>query len=354
MTRAGIFIGVDQTGGLRRLNDAASGAARMYQWALSQGIADKTHAKLITDANGQKVTSDLIYDAITELVNGAGVDQLILYFAGHGVNINRNEHWLLTDAPVKTSAAVNVTGSIELGRYCGIPHIVIISDACRVAPEGIQAQNVRGVDVFPNEAASDKSKPVDVFFACALGRTAAELKDPAAAVGSYSALYTGALLDALKGERNDVLEAAVEANDGAQYVRPHRLQSYLEREIPLRVKALNLQSKVNQNPDAIITSREAWMSRVTPRLVRGWTKKATLDTQPPLAAHLRGVAQGLVRSATVDDSARFAAQLEGARTGHVVGANDLVGTAERIAKPFGPDHFETQCGIKVRGERIVE
>jgi hypothetical protein len=28
-------------------------------------------------------------------------------------------------------------------------------------------------------------------------------------------------------------------------------------------------------------------------------------------------------------------------------------TAKRISEPFGPDHFETQCGIKVRGGRIV-
>jgi len=167
--RAGIFIGVDKTGGLQKLNDAASGARRMYEWALAQGMADKTHAKLITDAGGTKVDPDQIYDAIKEIiVDGAGVDQLLLYFAGHGVNINRSEHWLLTDAPVKTSAAVNVSGSVELARYAGIQHVVIISDACRVAPEGIQAQNVRGVDVFPNEGLGDKAKPVDQFFACLL------------------------------------------------------------------------------------------------------------------------------------------------------------------------------------------
>src|SRR6185369_9246736 len=111
MIRAGVFIGVDKTGNLTKLRDAASGAQRMHQWALSQGIPDATHAKLITDSGGTKVTSDMVYDAIKELIDGPGVDQLIVYFAGHGVNINRGEHWLLTDAPVKTSAAVNVSGS---------------------------------------------------------------------------------------------------------------------------------------------------------------------------------------------------------------------------------------------------
>jgi hypothetical protein len=54
MIRAGLFIGVDQTGGLQRLNDAARGAGRMHAWAVQQGMPD---AKLITDAAG-KVTPD--------------------------------------------------------------------------------------------------------------------------------------------------------------------------------------------------------------------------------------------------------------------------------------------------------
>ena len=40
MARAGVFIGVDQTGRLQRLHDAAAGAQRMHAWALAQGMAD--------------------------------------------------------------------------------------------------------------------------------------------------------------------------------------------------------------------------------------------------------------------------------------------------------------------------
>src|SRR5882724_2050704 len=178
MIRAGVFIGVDRTGDLQVLKDAAAGARRMHDWALTQGMVDKSYAKLITDAGGKKVGPDSIYDAIKEIIDGPGADQLIVYFAGHGVNINRSEHWLLSDAPVRTSAAVNVSGSVELARYCGIKHIVFFSDACRVAPDGLQAQNVRGEDVFPNDGKADRSQPVDQFFACVLGRTAAEIKDP--------------------------------------------------------------------------------------------------------------------------------------------------------------------------------
>lgn len=355
MVRAGVFIGVDKTGNLQRLNDAAAGAKRMHKWALSQGMPDGTHAKLITDADDKKVHPDLIYDAIKEIIDGPGVDQLVLYFAGHGVNINRNEHWLLTDAPVKTSAAVNVSGSVELARYCGINHVVVFSDACRVAPEGLQAQNVRGVDVFPNEGAADRAKPVDQFFACFLGRTAAEIKDAASAASTYSALYTNALLDALNGQRRDVLEMLDVQDDTSFYVRPRNLEKYLEAEVLIRVKKMQLEGKVNQNPDAIITSDANWLSRIIQDTSASPGTRRALAPSPILAPvpNLQSVARNLVRSAADGDERVLDMQLKASRTARVAGGMHLVETVEKIVAPFGPDHFETQCGIKVRGARMI-
>jgi hypothetical protein len=360
MIRAGVFIGVDKAGHLQKLDDAARGARRMYEWALAQGMADRSHAKLITDEGGNEVDPDRIYDAIKEIIDGPGADQLIVYFAGHGVNINRSEHWLLTDAPVRTSAAVNVTGSVELARYCGIQHVVFISDACRVAPEGIQAQNVRGQDVFPNDDAGDRARPVDQFFACYLGKTAAELRDPAAAASGFSALYTGVMLDGLEGARPDLLEAATEPGDGARYVRPRRLQSYLEEEVPRRVQVLGLQNRVNQNPDAIITSDGNWLSRIS-REDSGHrqadlTIERSKDVFPPLSppVNLLMLSRSLVRSAAAGDRALLGEHLRLAHTLKVPGAGALAETVEQVAKPFGPDHFETSCGVKVRGARIID
>ncbi len=351
MERAGVFIGVDQTGNLRRLNDASSGARRVYQWALAQGMPDRTHAKLVIDEGGTKVTPDRIYDAIKEIIDGPGVDQLIIYFAGHGVNINRNEHWLLTDAPVKTSAAVNVSGSVELARYCGIRHIVFISDACRIAAEGIQAQNVRGVDIFPNDGTSDRARPVDQFFACLLGKTAAEIKDPAVAAGNFCALYTDALLDALKGRRTDVLERADDPADTAHYVKPVRLQEYLERELPVRVAGMGLQHKVNQNPDAILTAHPNWVSRlVTLPLPAPGFRGGTPAEAPQ---NLRSVTAKLVRSVVGYDPQRLEDALAGVKSPAFSGANEIASTTEQIAAPFGPDHFETECGFKIRGARLT-
>jgi hypothetical protein len=367
MIRAGVFIGVDQTGGLQRLNDASKGAQRMHAWAVRQGMPDDTHAKLITDAAG-KVTPDQIFDAIEAITKGAGVDQLILYFAGHGVNISRNEHWLLSDAPGKPSAAVDVTESVEFARFGDIQHVVIISDACRVAPEGIQAQSVRGVPVFPNlEPVGARSKPVDQFFACALGRTAAEVKDPAVAAGNFSALYTNVMLDALTGVRADVLEAGDDPADTFRYVRPDGLAQYLEIELAQRIKAVGLLAIVNQEPDAIIVSRKSWLARVKPVVTRGGSGPAwgpfdvEADLEPPLpgsaeqpSSNLGRLSADLVRLVVTADAAAVSEQLDWARTASAPGAADLVDTAERIAAPFGPEHFETECGIKVRGARMVD
>ena len=358
MGRGGVFIGVDQTGGLQRLNDAAKGAERMHAWALQQGMVDGTQAKLITDSAG-KVTPDQIFDAIRAITGGAGVEQLIVYFAGHGVNISRSEKWLLSDAPDNPNAAVDVSETVEFARYGDAQHVVFISDACRVAPEGIQAQSVQGGSVFPNtEPDGAGAKPVDVFYACGLGRTAAEIKDPAVAAATYSALYTNTMLDALDGARPDVLEPGDTPDDAFRYVRADGLQTYLLNELTQRVKAMGLLGRVNQNPDAIIVSRKQWLARLAaPPRARGGPPIA--PPQAPFSSTLNGLSADLVRSAVgahvnVADLAPLPAQLDLTRSAQVPGAADLVLTAESIAEPFGPKSFETECGIKVRGARMVD
>lgn len=415
MIRAGVFIGVDRTGGLQRLHDGAAGAVKMREWALRQGMRPED-AVLITDQDGAAVTPDDIYGAISGIVNGPGVDQLLIYFAGHGINLNRGEQWLLSDAPVRSSAAVDVRSSVELARYCGIPHVVVISDACRVAPEGIQAQGVRGVDIFPNDGVGDRARPVDQFFACLLGRTAAELRDPQEAASTYSALYTHTLLDGLSGHVPAVIESLDPAGP-PRFVRPRRLQSWLETEIPARVLARGLQNKVNQNPDAIITSDAAWLAEVEQALeaeaptapptrgpVRGGEREPgasgaadgaagadaeaptagppTTGAEPPTAGaeapttgaeppsgaeETTGSLRPLPALGALPTTGRVLERMTWAALGEQEGlgdsradlaasgvGRDLLRTAEEVSSPFGPDHFETECGVKVRGTTLLE
>jgi hypothetical protein len=346
MVRAGVFIGVDQTGNLQKLKDAATGAKRMHDWAISQGMVDPTYARLITDQGGKPVDPDRIYKAIEEIINGPGVEQLIVYFAGHGVNINRGEQWLLTEAPVRTNAAVNLKGTVDLAQYSGIKHVVFFSDACRVAPDSIQASNVRGTEIFPNNSSADVSNSVDQYFACGLGKTAAELKDPASAAGNFSALYTDALLSALKGEAPDALNPEPPTDPNWRYVGTATLRDYLAKEVPKRVISKGLAGKVNQNPDAIVIASANWVSR----LPRGGAGPAAPVTPTPLPPTPQSVTDALLTSAILD-----APLIRGVTRGNLSRLETQIGdTVRMIEPPFGPDHFETECGIKVRGARITE
>lgn len=363
MSRAGIFIGVDKTGHLIKLSDAAEGAKRMHDWALKQGMSKK-NAKLITDAGGKVVNPDHIFKEIEKIMDGPGVEQLIVYYAGHGVSINNQEHWLLTEAPEKPYAAINVTTSVAIAEYCGIPYVVIISDACRVAAEGLQNQIVNGVSIFPNKSASDNLKPVEEFYACARGKPAAELKpllEPTTAAMNHKAVYTEVLLEALRGQPtpdfdpSKWFEPSGGAADSTYLLRPARLQSWLETEVPRRVKKWGLQNKVIQNPEhhPYQAWSEGWLSRIdAPEISTICAVRATPPAPPPETVYT--VAEKLVRSAARGDKKFFDHQIQVADTGIVKGAKQLAGETRRIATPFGPSHFETQCGIKVRGTRIVD
>lgn len=351
MIRAGVFIGVDRAGTLQRLNDAAKGASRMRDWAVSQGMVKKTQTRLITDKK-KPVDSAAIKKAIKDLLGGAGVDQLIVYFAGHGLTVNTNETWLLTDAPEDPSAAVNVAASVDLARYCGIHHIVVISDACRNAAVGIQQQWIQGVPVFPNILASDTSRPVDQLFACARGATSVEIPD---AAKNYTALYTTAMLNALYGRHRDLLQPITGGEAGFQ-VKTRRLGAFLKVEIPRLVLEKGLENKVNQNPDDIIVSEATWLAQLAKRPPKPKRRRiaALAKARPGVARDLGGVARELVRSAAADDEAGLEIGLEAARAfDDVPGAADLADSVNRLVVPFGPDKFESQCGFKVQGGRIV-
>jgi hypothetical protein len=120
MQRAAVLIGVSKTGNLPELQAVQSGIGGMRSWAATQGI-EGDRLVVLTDQAG-KVRAHQIVDAIERLVEPRSLDQLVIYFSGHGVH-NRGDYWLLSDAPGKAGEAVNVEGSIQLARYCGVGHV---------------------------------------------------------------------------------------------------------------------------------------------------------------------------------------------------------------------------------------
>jgi hypothetical protein len=354
--RAAVLIGVDRTGALPPLKAAAAGAQSMAGWARKQ---EMDPVEVLTDADGGSVGVRDIKRAINRILDAGTTEQLVVYFAGHGFNRNYGEYWLLSDAPDDTNEAVNVAGSAVLAAYSGIPHVVFISDACRTAPEGLNAQFITGSEIFPNITSGGPEQPVDQFWACLLGRPAVEyqLKDPNASAKEYTALFTSALLDALEGRRDDILEAAA---DG-RYVRPRPLKSYLREELAKRIEGLDLTTKVIQQPDARILSEDtAWVARLAegagheaPRATEEVPSEPMRNggSHPPAAP--RELAPALLDPALAGDRDRLRAVVHRADAAGVLGAADAARALEVTAEPFGPTHHESACGFKIRGSRFA-
>lgn len=262
MERAAVLIGVSRSGGLTPLQAVDSGIALMRTWVQEQGIPDDRVVVLCDlDQGREKVTASDIKTAIDDFGALGTIEQLIVYFAGHGVNIGYNEFWMLSGAPRDTQQAVNVTGSERLARTGEFAHVVMISDACRTAASGLKAQRVTGSEIFPNLEDRRAMRPVDIFWGTRLGAEAHEVRRPEKSMSRYHAVFTESVVAALRGEEPDALETT----DGAPeaYVHPRRLRDFLLSDVNRRMRSMGIRARTHQEPDAQITSDpEVWLSRV--------------------------------------------------------------------------------------------
>lgn len=345
MERAAVLIGVSRAGDLPVLQAVTRGVRAMEKWADEQGFAAVT---VLTDEAG-KLEIAQVEDAVAAIVDRATVEQLVVYFAGHGQNNGLSEYWLLSRAPRSTGAAVNVDGSVRLARYCGIPHVVLVSDACRTAADGITAQAVTGTNIFPNDPVAGPGRPVDEFYACALGSPSLEVRDAAEAAGAFSAVYTDSLVEALRGTPGALLES-LDGSATVQVVRPWPLQTHLETDVGRRLAALQPLQTLIQAPEARINSpATAWVSR----LERRASERGGSAPVPPAGPDTVGT---LARTALHEELGAvpaIASRVRRATEAGTPAAAALSAALARTAPPFGPDRFESGCGIKVRGAGIV-
>jgi hypothetical protein len=345
MRRAAVLIGVRESGDLPPLSAVLPGIRDVENWAYAQRFET---VRTLTDERG-KLGIRAIQDTIAELLDPRGLDQLVVYFAGHGVNIGQNEYWLLSDAPAYTNEAVNVAGSAALARRCGVQHVVFVSDACRTAADGITHQSLRGSDVFPNAGGTGCSHPVDLFYGCALGSPAYEVKDPGDAAARYEAVYTTALVDALTGRAQEVLEPG-DGEPPSSVVRPWPLRTYLEGEVGRRLTMLVPSGELIQQPDAIITSPPtAWLSRLDGGYRPGETRGPAAAEAPPTL--------GFVARLAVDEAARGvdpAPILAAGASQGITGASDLLDTVRRLDQPRTFSSFLSDARFVVRGGEFAD
>jgi Caspase domain len=356
MQQAAVIIGVSQTASnrLQKLEAAISSARNMEKWARAQGFK---YVEVLTDEHGP-VTIDQIKTVVKELSKKGTIEQLFVYFSGHGVNNHYSEYWLLSDAPNDSGAAVNVSGSMLLAEQCSFTHVVFISDACRTPAEDIQAQRIDGGGIFPNNPPGADERFVDVYYATRLGDPALEIKG---ADRKYQALYTEVLAKGLSCAVNDCVVNTTIAGEDFAVVKPWLLKAYLEKAVPEQLRAAAVSASLSQIPAAKLCSPpETWLARKslfgegvpagTPSRV---PQGPPPDTVSPLMARRLTGQEALARGfiSAIEESRLTPGELT--RSVPQDASARLVAEAEARAKDFGRTRFETHCGFKVQGATVV-
>lgn len=352
--RAAIFIGVDRCGDLPELQAAATGARKMVRWARAQGL-DAEMIETLTDEGGQPVTADDVKAAVNRFAERGDVGQLLVYFAGHGINVNYSEYWLLSDAVGDSNEAVNVRGSEVRARHGSIPHVVFFSDACRSAALGVRQLGVTGSEIFRNPPGGSGSRAIDQFYGTLLGRPAHEIRiDTDQASRDYRALYTDALLHVLSGEEPAALEPADDQNG---LVRPWKLKEFVAERMLDQLIDAGLDLELVQEPDAVITSdpTTAWVARIPlepPGRGGPAAPRSSLGAPPPDSPE--ATRTGRLRQASHQGLDRLLN--DGARAQATAGPTEeraFAAAVRRETDRTGRTRFETGCGFVVQGARLA-
>jgi hypothetical protein len=353
--RAAVTIGIDQCAGLTRLNAAAAGARNVAQWLRKEGFT----VKEFVDGKGEDgkhriVTVSEVYDGIEELIGTAGLDQLVVYFSGHGFLVSNSEHWLLSKAPRNPNESILLPESVTLARRRGVRNVVFISDACRSTSASLGAQSLHGGLIFPEtNSAGTGDVNVDQFFAALPGAYALELPVEESAKG-FRGIFTDAFLEAY-----DFPDASMIKSVNGRSVVPNRLlKDYLVRTVRKRAEQYSI--KLTQQPEARVESDEsAYIGEV--RIVVAWIPgeddPPLISGPPPPTATLADVAGSSLSSvglASMQPNARTPAAADvtslSQASGFTARRAELLASASPAARV--PRHFETGTGFIVWGARV--
>jgi hypothetical protein len=380
MTKAAVVIGVNKTGDLPVLRDAAAGAGRVAEWLTSEGYHTQVLLDEKTPGTRTPVRAHDIFSAVEASLEPGTCEQLVIYFSGHGYLNDGSEHWLLSDAPANPNEAISVEENIQLARDCGVPNVIFVSDACRSTPQSIKADRVRGTLIFPNTGVSATARAdVDRFFACLPGDPAYEVAVDKSS-GVYSALFTHCLRDAYL----DTPQAETLNLEGVEVLTNRKLKKLLPGLVEARANKLS--ATLFQKPDAIVESEpEIYLGRVrrspAPNdqsanpLKRGWLGGILEAPFGGILSNFVGRSDVERWTPTDDDgpepSPKTTSDMPTLRShGNVLiaealgvtGASasrqqanpELRGAIAIAAQLAAVDHFETHCGLGVRGADVVD
>jgi hypothetical protein len=342
VNRCAVVIGVNKTGDMPVLQAAVSGAKEFANWANSQGI----EVVLLTDSHRSGVSLSEVKKAIHNFVQKKTFSQLIVFFSGHGIlKAPDFELWLLSGAPDDANDAVNVPGSIWLARNAGIPHVVLISDACRSRPNTPRLSQIEGGVIFPNYSPRKPRPAVDVFYATLPGDPAFEASTPDAVKG-YRGIFTECLLKGLKGEVPDVIiDIGDKHLNQTRWVIPSwELKPYLEEEVPEIASSINI--KLQQDPDIRVESHLPYfLAEVAPR-----TTHSVPQTQSQSRTHsvsFRDVIRSLETDMYFQDDVAYSSLPHD--ISEVAQNSDFAHAMNRLRDPKGRESLNTRTGFTVVG-----
>jgi hypothetical protein len=330
-SRAAVVIGVDKAGGLVKLRAAASGARKMANWLQLEGY----DLKSFTDDVGPVKAYDIL-QAVSEFVNRGTIEQLVIYFAGHGFLNAYTEYWMLSEAPNNPNEAISFAECVTLAYASAIPIVVFISDACRSTPSSLGADRVRGSLIFPSpDLILPTDTAVDEFFATHPGSAAYELALDES-VTNYDGIYTATLLEAFQNPDSDMVQTV----DGVSFISNSNLKEYLKREVPKRLLAISPNRQ--QVPDAHVESPDTvYIGRVAASPTMVSTREPVLKPTIADAAIRELDSVGFGAADPSDQEAKRLAEVTG-----------FAAARNQIRRVSGPEQFESQSGCIVAGARV--
>jgi hypothetical protein len=371
---AGICVGIDKPGLLPPLQDAARSASRFNDWLLSQqGFGAQVQSQLLTDEN-EPVTRRQVLDAVSKVVADRACDVLFLYLSGHGVaHTAYEEKFLLSDVARDDTEAINLRPTIERAKRCGLPHVVIVYDACRSVANTEKLRQIAGGPVFPSGSVTKRGEPVDTFFACAPDESAFEV---AAAGGpqpkAHEAFFTNVLLGTLDDPPEPIVQTTTLSNQPVRVIPSATLEALLEAEIPKLAAAQT--EPFDQHPDIEAPSHlpPRFFALAPPPKLRAGAPpgdkplRRPAPERPPIrgAAPKPAPAAGRPATGGLADLMQWVAGGDFGRVADVAAAvppplhsiadrSGFSSAAKKVAQAIGREGFETNTGFTVIGARVT-
>lgn len=375
MSRIAFVIGVNRPKALAPLQGAVNDALAFAAWIAGEGYEVKT----FTDDHGP-VFFAAIFDAVDQAVSKGTATQIVIYFAGHGFQNGGSEIWLLSGAPDNPGEAISVEASVMAARESGLKSVVLISDACRSIPSGLQSNRVDGLSIFPNRPLNRTTRPeIDRLFATLPSLVAVE----AARAGEDArrgGVFTRELMRGYRDTPPTFIDKIFENGEVIEVVTNRKMKK-LVREL-VEDAAFEAMPQAAQLPEFILESVDAYVARVTradkPVAGIGRTLESMIPGLPGLSDKLGSVLGSIKslgggkesmpartatrpRPAPAPSATRLAREaiqtaVEG-RSPHVATTSEQGASIARAIDRFSTqapvDHFETRTGFFITGADVV-